>query len=308
MLLTTRECIRHRCEQDSRYYSAFARIMCFEPRNQQECYDMTREAFELSERFHIPVMIRLVTRLAHSRAVVVSSDPRKQNNLEKTDNVKGWMLLPALARKNWAGLLQQQAGFEKYTAESEYNPLTINPDFRDFGVITSGLGKNYYDEAKKELASQPSHLHISAYPVPAEQVRKLAESVDKIVVIEEGCTFIEDYLRGYLPQPVEICGKQDGSVPQAGELNPDNIRAALGLPAREGLSTDIELPGRPPQLCQGCPHADTYAALNEARKSFDNSIVTSDIGCYSLGALPPYNAIETIICMGASVGTAKGAA
>ncbi|HAK45566.1 MAG TPA: indolepyruvate ferredoxin oxidoreductase [Spirochaeta sp.] len=295
-------------EQDSRYFSAFARIMCFEPRNQQECYEMTREAFEVSERFHIPVMIRLVTRLAHSRAVVVPTPAREQNKMEKTDNTKGWMLLPALARKNWATLLEQQSDFEKYTTDTQYNPLTINEDFSDFGVITSGLGKNYYDEAKQELAVLPSHLHVSAYPVPVEKIRKLAEKVKKIVVIEEGCTFIEDYLRGYLPQPVEISGKQDGKVPLTGELNPDNIRKALGLSAKSGLKAEIELPGRPPQLCQGCPHADTYAALNEARESFDNSIVTSDIGCYSLGALPPYNAIETIICMGASIGTAKGAA
>lgn len=295
-------------EQDSRYFSAFARIMCFEPRNQQECYEMTREAFDISEKFHIPVMIRIVTRLAHSRAVVVPSPAREPNKMEKANNPGGWMLLPALARRNWAALLAQQAEFEKYTTESEYNPLSVNPDFRDFGVITSGLGKNYYDEAKKELSVLPSHLHISAYPVPVEKIRKLALSVDKIIVIEEGCTFIEDYLRGYLPQPVEIAGKQNGEVPLTGELNPDNIRKALGLEPRFGLSTDIELPGRPPQLCKGCPHADTYAALNEARESFDNSIVTSDIGCYSLGALPPYKAIETIICMGASIGTAKGAA
>ncbi len=295
-------------EQDSRYFAAFARVMCFEPRNQQECYEMTREAFDISEKFHIPVMIRLVTRLAHSRAVVITSPARKPNILEKTDNTRGWMLLPALARRNWVSLLDRQTDFEKYSTGTDYNPLTINPDFREFGVITSGLGRNYYDEAKLELSSVPSHLHISVYPVPVDKIRKLAESVDKLVIIEEGCTFIEDYLRGYLPQAIEIAGKRDGSVPLTGELNPDNIRGVLGLSQREGLKTDIELPGRPPQLCQGCPHADTYAALNEARESFSNSIVTSDIGCYSLGALPPYNAIETIICMGASVGTAKGAA
>ncbi len=295
-------------EQDSRYFSAFARIMCFEPRNQQECYEMTREAFDISEKFHIPVMIRLVTRLAHSRSVVSPTKLRSKNPLQKTDNTRGWMLLPALSRKNWSSLLARQADFEKYTAGSEFNRLTINPDFKEFGVITSGLGKNYYDEAKLELPQQPSHLHVSVYPVPVEKVRKLAESVEKIVVIEEGCTFIEDYLRGYLPQSVDISGKQDGAIPLTGELTPDNIRAALGLKPRKGLKTDIELPGRPPQLCRGCPHADSYEALNEARKAFDNSIVTSDIGCYSLGALPPYNAIETIICMGASIGTAKGAA
>jgi len=295
-------------EQDSRYFSAFARIMCFEPRNQQETYEMTREAFEISEKFHIPVMIRIVTRLAHSRAVVNPGSRRAQNPLKKTDNTAGWMLLPALARRNWATLLDQQADFEQYTTASDYNPLTINKDFTDFGVITTGLGRNYYDEAKVELAVSPSHLHISAYPVPTEKIRELCGAVDKVVIIEEGCTFVEDYLRGYLKQSVEIAGKQDGALPITGELNPDNIRPALGLEPRMGLSTDMELPGRPPQLCQGCPHADTYAALNEARTAFEDSIVTSDIGCYSLGALPPYKAIETIICMGASIGTAKGAA
>ncbi|MBI9105687.1 MAG: indolepyruvate ferredoxin oxidoreductase [Spirochaetales bacterium] len=295
-------------EQDSRYFSAFARIMCFEPRNQQETYEMTREAFEVSEKFHIPVMIRIVTRLAHSRAVVNTSAARAQNELKKTDNTLGWMLLPALARRNWAALLEQQADFEKYTTESDYNPLSINKDFSEFGVITTGLGRNYYDEASTELTHKPSHLHISAYPVPAEKVRKLCGAVKRVVVIEEGCTFVEDYLRGYLKQSVEIAGKQDGALPITGELNPDNIRPALGLETRSGLNTDMELPGRPPQLCQGCPHADTYAALNEARTAFDESIVTSDIGCYSLGALPPHKAIETIICMGASIGTAKGAA
>jgi indolepyruvate ferredoxin oxidoreductase alpha subunit len=295
-------------EQDSRYFSAFARIMCFEPRNQQETYEMTREAFEVSEKFHIPVMIRIVTRLAHSRAVVNSKPARAQNELKKTDNTQGWMLLPALARRNWATLLEQQKDFEDYTTATVYNPLIINKDFKDFGVITTGLGRNYYDEASAELAQKPSHLHISAYPVPTEKVSELCASVDKVVVIEEGCTFVEDYLRGYLKQSVEIAGKQDGALPITGELNPDNIRPALGLKPRSGLKTEMELPGRPPQLCQGCPHADTYAALNEARTAFDNSIVTSDIGCYSLGALPPHKAIETIICMGASIGTAKGAA
>ena len=145
------------------------------------------------------------------------------------------MLLPAMARRNWANLLERQAEFEKYTNESEYNPLTINSSFKDFGVITSGLGRNYYDEAKKELAQQPSHLHFSAYPVPKDKVRKLAESVDKIVIIEEGCTFIEDYLRGYLPQTVEIAGKQDGAVPLTGELNPDNIRPSLDLSLAKGF-------------------------------------------------------------------------
>lgn len=176
------------------------------------------------------------------------------------------------------------------------------------GVITTGLGRNYFEENLDEFPEKPSHLHISAYPIPEEKVRKFCGQVSKVIVLEEGVPYVERLLRGLLPPKVFIAGKMDGQVPPTGELNPDNIRPALGLSARKGAAAVADLPGRPPQLCMGCPHADTYEAINEAKKAYDNAIVTSDIGCYALGALPPYNAIETIVCMGASVGMAKGAA
>lgn len=295
-------------EQDSRHFSAFSKIPCFEPVNQQEAYEMTKEAFDFSEQYHIPVMIRMVTRLAHSRAVVrPSASKREQNPLNKTKDKKGWMLLPALAMKLWGDLLEKSKEFEAYSEVSKYNSSFLDPDFHEYGVITSGLGKNYYEENLSDLNVRPSHLHIGFYPVPKEKIRKFAEHVKKILVIEEGYPFIETSLRGILPQSVVIEGKLDGKIPIRGELNPDLIRSAMGLP--ELKCTKVEgLPARPPQLCRGCPHADSYEAIKAAVKDYPLSLVASDIGCYSLGAMPPYSAIETIICMGASIGTAKGAA
>jgi indolepyruvate ferredoxin oxidoreductase alpha subunit len=295
-------------EQDSRFYADYARIICLEPRTQGEVYEMTREAFDLSEAFHIPVMVRLTTRIAHSRAVVQTGERRAQNPLNKSTEKAGWMLLPATARKLWAELLEKQGRFLAYAENSPYNTLELNEEFSDFGVITAGLGWNYYMENRDDLPVRPSHLHISVYPIPVQKVRRLAERVKRIVVIEEGFSFVEKALLGILPPSVTITGKEDGALPRTGELTPDNVRGALGLEQKKGIDiSGVEVPVRPPQLCAGCPHRDSYDALNLAVAGFEQRIVTSDIGCYTLGYLPPYQAIETCLCMGASVGMAKGA-
>ncbi|MDR1654401.1 MAG: indolepyruvate ferredoxin oxidoreductase, partial [Treponema sp.] len=169
----------------------------------------------------------------------------------------------------------------------------------------------------------PSRLHIGAYPLPVESIRKLCEGAETALVIEEGQPFIEERLRGILPQSVAIAGKLGGAggglgpAPRTGELDPDNVRKALGLPPRPNILSVIKtgalppsLPNRPPQLCQGCPHGDSYETIKKAMAGFDPALsaVTSDIGCYSLGAMPPYEVPESIVCMGASIGMAKGAA
>jgi indolepyruvate ferredoxin oxidoreductase alpha subunit len=295
-------------EQDSRFYADFARIICLEPRTQAEAYQMTLEAFDLSERFHIPVMVRLTTRIAHSRAVVRTGERRPQNPLNKSAKKAGWMLLPATARKLWAELLAMQERFLEYSESSPYNSLEMNGG-SEVGVITAGLGWNYYMENRDELPVKPSHLHISVYPIPVRKVRHLADGVQRIVVIEEGFSFVERALLGLLPAPVKISGKEDGALPRTGELTPDNVRGALGLEPKKGIDLPgVEIPVRPPQLCAGCPHRDSYDALNLAVGGLEQKLVTSDIGCYTLGYLPPHQAIETCLCMGASVGMAKGAA
>jgi indolepyruvate ferredoxin oxidoreductase alpha subunit len=142
-----------------------------------------------------------------------------------------------------------------------------------------------------------------------EKVRRLASGVDKVLVLEEGYPWLERFLRGILPVPIEIAGKLSGHLPQDGELSPDLVRRALGIAARPGTELrGLELVGRPPQLCKGCPHSSAYEALNRALQSFEQPLVASDIGCYTLGALPPYSAIESCVCMGASIGMARGAA
>ncbi len=315
-------------EQDSRFYAKFAMIPCFEPTNQQEAYDMMRDAFRVSEEKHVPVLMRMVTRLSHSRGAIHTVDEKdylSQNKLEKGDR-KEWMLLPALSRNNYNKMLSKQAEFIKESVESKWNPLTLT-DRTDLAIVTSGLGKNYYNEnladyeakCKAEGKSLPSHLHIGRLPLPKESLLKLAEKADTILVIEEGMPFVEQDLAGVLPQNTKVIGKLTGLLPRAGELNPDHVRKALGLPLNETAASYFDkefldaLPGRPPQLCKGCPHGDSYTAINKAveilsKKTDKNNIgIMADIGCYSLGAVPPYNAIETVVCMGASLGMARGA-
>ena len=294
-------------EQDSRYFADFAHTILLEPANQQETYDMTRDAFDISERFHLPVVIRLTTRLAHSRAAVQVAESRKPNPIRRASDASSWILLPSNARVEWQKVLDQSKTVDEWSENNNYNRLELKGS--KLGVITSGNASNYFLENARELDDKPSHLHIGAYPIPQDKIRKLAAHVDRILVVEDGYPFIERFLRGVLDQPVKIQGRMSGELPLAGELNSDILRRALGLPKIEarGLAS-MGTPGRPPQLCAGCPHIDSFGALKEARASFENSVVTSDIGCYTLAALPPYNAIDSCVCMGASIGMAKGSA
>jgi indolepyruvate ferredoxin oxidoreductase alpha subunit len=300
-------------EQDSRFYAFFAMVPCLEPRNQQEAYNMTREAFDVSECFNIPVLLRLVTRLSHARAAVVTRNAREQNDVSKTQEKASWMLLPAFARKNYAALLAKQEVLEEWSFQHPVNKMTGSKS--DLGIITSGLGGNYYEENREDLIAMrkkqgkkaPLHLHIGSYPLPGKKIRKLCAAADRVLVIEEGQPFIAERLFG-------IAGGSLKPIIQCGELDPDNVRQALGLPPRKGVSIDTgQLPPRPPQLCQGCPHADSFETIKKAVAALDPRSghpdvgINSDIGCYSLGASPPYSVPESIVCMGASVGMAKGA-
>ena len=301
-------------EQDSRFYSSFTMIPCLEPRNQQEAYELTREAFDVSETFNIPVMLRIVTRLAHSRAAVTSGNPRQQNDVSKAQDKDSWILIPSHARKNYNALLSKQKNLQKWSSLHSVNKLTGSKS--DLAIITSGLGGNYYEEnlndfialRNKQGKSAPMHLHIGAYPLPEEKIKKLTEEAEEVIIIEEGQPFIAG----------KVFGISYGNVKpiiQSGELDPDNVRQVLGLPPRKGINaSSLNLPPRPPVLCQGCPHTDSFNALKKAvvlldpRPGHPDISINSDIGCYSLAAAPPLSAIESIICMGACVGMAKGAA
>ncbi len=296
-------------EQDSRYYAHFAMIPCLEPGNQQEAYDMVLYAFDLSEAMNVPVMLRLVTRLAHSRAnVQVLKEGRAQNELHPSDDWTKWTLLPLNARKNFARLVENQPKVLEESGKSEYNQLTI-VDGATTGIITSGIAVNYVFENLPADQKDYSILIVKQYPMPIGKLKTLVDSVDEILVVEEGYPYIEERLNGYLGLcDKSVRGKLTGDLPRTGELNPDSVRAALHMQALKTVPMARNLAGRPPQLCTGCPHADTYKALNEAMKDFEGGRVFSDIGCYTLGALPPYRAIESCVDMGASISMANGAA
>ncbi|MBN1501330.1 MAG: indolepyruvate ferredoxin oxidoreductase [Spirochaetes bacterium] len=294
-------------EQDSRYYADFAHIPCFEPVNQQQAYDVMFEAFELSEKLNVPVMIRLVTRLSHSRASITVKKSIPENKGVKAPDVKQWMLLPALARKQWHQLLDKEKEMKTYSESSEWNHLIFNES--DTGVITSGLGRNYFLENADDFKTKYNHLHIGFYPPPAEKIIKLAEKCKTLIFLEEGEPLIERMVRGILPGNIILKGKLSGHVSREGELNPDSIRKVLDLAPKKLIDFSAgEIPGRPPQLCKGCPHDDTYRFIKDVVAGLSESAVMSDIGCYALGALPPLQVPETIVCMGASITMAKGAA
>jgi len=293
-------------EQDSRYYAEFAQIPAFEPSNQQEAYDMTREAFELSERLGLPVMIRLVTRLAHSRANVVRSEPSEvPSSVNVVPDPRDWTLLPVNARRRFRRLLDLQEELREFSAGSPYNKLTLRGGK---GIIASGIAYNYVREVIGPDSAQ-SVLKIGTYPIPVRLVRKLVDHCGEILVVEEGYPYIETRLNGLLGLPGKaIHGKRSGRLPMDGEMLADLVRAALGMPALETPDVVEGLPGRPPALCNGCPHCDSFKAILEATARDDQAILFSDIGCYTLAALPPYNAVHSCVDMGSSISMAHGAA
>ena len=304
-------------EQDSRFYGKFAMIPTFEPSNQQEAYDMMEVAFDYSEKQCLPVLMRVTTRMAHSRAVVqVKDEARKENEMNYNAVAANWVLLPANARKRNDKVTAQQAQLEEDAANSPYNSLTLGGK-ASLGIIASGIAYNYVQEA---LNASPrggqegvALLKVSQYPLPKKLVRQLLDSCEKVMVVEEGQPFIEEQVRGVF-ESQNILGRLTGELPRTGELTPDCVGQAINAAANSSLFTlhssfeqsDI-VAARPPQLCQGCGHRDVYTALNEVLKEYENPRVFGDIGCYTLGFLPPYRAIHSCVDMGASITMAKGA-
>ena len=294
-------------EQDSRYFASFALIPCLEPADQQESYDMIREAFDLSEALEVPVMVRIVTRLAHSRAGVVTREPRAQNPLDASSS-KNWILLPANARKGFAALTEKQPAI----VDAVHDLGTMRREGATngrTGLIATGIAGNYVRECYSEGGEQPPTLFVTGYPVSEAAMDEFLGEVEEVLVIEDGYPFIEEKLRG-LPSKnrMPVHGRLDGTLPRTGELNPDLVSAALAGSYIHANVAELPLAPRPPALCAGCPHIVTYEVLNEVLKDMNQSRVFSDIGCYTLGALPPYNSIHSCVDMGASITMAIGAA
>lgn len=302
-------------EQDSRFYADFAMLPMLEPSSQQESYTMARHGFDLSEKYRIPVMVRMVTRLAHSRGnVAVDAAPDAENALSEVENPRQWVLMPGNSRVRYKQLIKDYADLAKESGTSPYNKYIDAPD-HSLGIVVSGVAYNYYRELWEGGQSPWPMVKISQYPLPAGLLRKLVDTCDEILVIEEGQPFIEERMRGVLDSNPKIHGRLDGYLPRTGELDPESVRHGVlklrpdtaALEKEEPLAaSEIVIP-RPPALCKGCGHRDVYSALNEVVESYPTAKVFGDIGCYTLGYLAPFRAIHTVLDMGASITMAKGA-
>ena len=291
-------------EQDTRVYGRFAYLPVLEPSNQQETYDTVRYAFDLSEEVKLPVLLRITTRLSHSRAVVQQQTAKAQNALNPSTDKKKWILLPANARANYASLLNMQGQLTKISEASSLNKIVEGKGSK--AVIAFGIAFNYVMEVKQAENLDIPVLKISQYPMPEKLVMAFVEKYDDILIAEEGYPVYEELLKGYFGN-AKFRGRLDGALPRVGELSPDSLAKALGFGNQTINAIPEIVTNRPPMLCQGCGHRDLYEAMNILFESYPAKHVFSDIGCYTLGALPPFGTISTCVDMGASITMAKGA-
>lgn len=296
-------------EQDSRRLAEFAWLPCLEPSTVQESYDLTLRAFELSESLQLPVMVRVVTRLAHCRAALVRQEtlPPTGLGVAPKATIQDWVLIPSNARRRYVDLLAKQPRLKQ--AIAPLNTLTTGTQRR--GVALSGMGRAYFGQLlleHPELATLP-RLDIAAYPVePALELAFLAQ-VDEVVVFEEDYPVLEERLG--LRGTAKVRGRLDGALPRTGELSPRLLKDALNLAAPTGkLAARLDLPIRAPRFCDGCGHVDAYEAMKAALRNIGSpeARVFGDIGCYTLAAQEPMAAIHAVVEMGASISMAVGAA
>ncbi len=297
-------------EQDSRRYAQFARIPCLDPADPQEAKDMTIEAFELSERFEVPVMLRPTTRVSHARSDVDVGPPRPPvtgHHFEKDPARR--VALPAHVRPLHSELLAKQEKIAEALAKTPWNRLDLSGDV---GVIASGVSGLYAQEAIAEMGADVSLLRIGTCPPPRNLMAELLDHVRKVMVIEEMDPVMEEeterLARVHNPE-VEILGKASGHVPDVGEFEPLLVRNAIagmiGLPPSVPVSLEKAaeiLPPRPPALCPGCSHRATYYAMKKAFGK--DAIFPNDIGCYTMGVW--MGTVDTCLCMGASITVASG--
>ena len=306
-------------EQDSRFYGKFAMIPVLEPSTQQEAYDMMAYAYQLSEETKLPVLMRVVTRLAHSRAGVVVRESLAQNALNPETDRTHWVLLPANARRQYAGLVGKQGELMDSSEHSPYNGIinhesdellrTPSEKIRNhkLGVIACGIAYNYVMENEPQKLGIPV-LKVSQYPLPETAIKALAAQCESLLIAEDGQPLVEEQVKSLLGADYPLKGRLTGDLPRMGELTPDCVGAALGVNIEQPYTNAQNVMPRPPALCQGCGHRDVYDALNKVAAEYEGARIFGDIGCYTLGALPPFRAIDSCVDMGASITMAKGAA
>lgn len=279
-------------EQDSRHYARSAKIPMFEPSDSQEALDFTRLAFDASEQFDAPIMVRSTTRLSHSKCVVTTGTPiEKLPQASLVRDPAKFVMLPGNARMRHPVVEQKLLDMADWASDQPFN--RIEEGSTDLGIITAGVAYQY----AREVFPEASILKLGLVnPLPKKLIREFAARYKTLYVIEELDPFIEEQVKA---MGINVVGKE--KVPLCGELSPGRLRKAFGLESSEQTPVQEELPPRPPNMCPGCPHRGVFRALNRLK-----AFVTGDIGCYTLGFMPPLSAMDTCICMGASIGTATG--
>ena len=285
-------------EQDNRNLAKFARAALFEPADSQEAYDMVREAFDVSEKFQVPVLIRLTTRTSHSSSLVDLGDfePKTRELIPYRKDISKTIPVPLFARRQRLDAQKRTAAMTEAAAKSHLN--RIESGKKELGIVTSAVAYQYV----KEIFPEYSILKLGwTNPIPKPLIAEFAASVDKLLVVEELDPFLEEQIKAMGIKVVEHTTELNMH-----ELNADrvqNLRNELlgDVPKAKEAAVDTTLPTRPPVLCAGCGHRSVFYTLHKL-----GATVTGDIGCYTLGAFPPLSAMDTTICMGASINNAAG--
>jgi indolepyruvate ferredoxin oxidoreductase alpha subunit len=300
-------------EQDNRHYAKLAKVPMLEPTDSQDVYDLMGYAFDISEEFDTPVLVRTTTRIAHSKSVVDAKKSRKVKNIQPAFlfNPQKYIMLPVYALPRHALVEKRMERLTEYCETFPMNKVIWNK--KKLGIVTSGVAYQY----AREVFPEASFLKLGmTWPLPQKMIKDFAIQIEKLIVIEELDPFLEDNIKS---MGIEVSGKE--FIPLVGELNTrivveSSIGAGILPESEKSISPAEGLARRPPLLCPGCPHTGIYYTLNTIgqRSKLPESkepqepklIVTGDIGCYTLGALPPLNVLDTTACMGAGIGQALG--
>jgi indolepyruvate ferredoxin oxidoreductase alpha subunit len=297
-------------EQDNRHYAKFARVPCLEPSDSQEAKDLVGVALDVSERFDTPVILRVTTRISHSSTVVElgagEAIPPEEPSQYRVDRTK-YVMVPGNARRRHPVVEERLNSVREFAETFPYNRIEMGDS--SLGIVTDGVAYTY----AREVFPDASFLKLGmTYPLPEQIIREFASRVDRLIVVEELDPFIEEEIR-----LMGIAAEGKSIFPLCGELDPTIVRGAAldaGLisPVASGAvpvpdddiadePVSVTLPGRPPLLCPGCPHRGVFVATNKLKL-----VINGDIGCYTLGFLPPLSGLHTCGCMGASIGQAHG--
>ncbi len=284
-------------EQDNRYFAKFAQIPMLEPSDSQESKDMVVTAFEMSEIFDTPVMLRMTTRISHSKGIVALNEPVAGPDKRFVKDPAKYVMIPSNARLRHVVVTERLERLRHFTEETPYNSIEDNGS--RIGIITGGVSYQY----AKEVAPHFDYLKLGlSYPLPLKKIEQFVRSHDRVIVVEELEPFYEEQIKA---AGIKVEGKK--YMGQLGELSPKRVAEGF-LKAGvidhvnvASISPEQDMFPRPPVLCPGCPHRGAFTALKKLKVT-----VTGDIGCYTLGVMKPLNALDTCICMGASIGNAIG--